>query len=82
MRKISCTIYALDAQGKWVRAVEDMGFPAGLERTMVADLTGKLPAGTLRPMIPASVSSSSCVIPGDPPPLSMVPFRRRGRLPG
>jgi len=23
--------------------VEDMGFPAGLERTMVADLTGKLP---------------------------------------
>jgi len=25
-----------------------MGFPAGLERTMVADLTGKLPAGTRR----------------------------------
>jgi len=24
------------------------GFPAGLERTMVADLTGKLPAGTRR----------------------------------
>jgi tetratricopeptide (TPR) repeat protein len=39
---------ALDAQGKWVRVVEDMGFPAGLERTMVADLTGKLPAGTRR----------------------------------
>src|SRR6266481_959370 len=41
-------VEALDAQGKWVRAVEDMGFPAGLERTMVADLTGKLPAGTRR----------------------------------
>jgi tetratricopeptide (TPR) repeat protein len=34
--------------GKWVRVVDDMGFPAGLARTMVADLTGKLPAGTRR----------------------------------
>jgi len=41
----------LEAQhpsGKWVRVVEDMGFPAGLARTMVADLTGKLPTGTRR----------------------------------
>ena len=41
-------VEALDAKGYWVRVVEDMGFPAGLERTMVADLTGKLPAGTRR----------------------------------
>jgi hypothetical protein len=41
-------VEALDKQGKWVRVVEDMGFPAGLERTMVADLTDKLPAGTRR----------------------------------
>ena len=41
-------VEAQDAQGKWVRVVEDMGFPAGLERTMVADLTGKIPAGTRR----------------------------------
>jgi hypothetical protein len=41
-------VEALDAQSKWVRVVEDLGFPAGLERTMVADLTGKLPAGTRR----------------------------------
>src|SRR5467141_975257 len=41
-------VEALDAQGKWARVVEDMGFPAGLERTMVADLTGKLSAGTRR----------------------------------
>jgi len=41
-------VEALDAQGKWTRVVEDMGFPAGLERTMVADLTGNLPAGTRR----------------------------------
>jgi len=39
-------VEAQDAQGKWIRVVEDMGFPAGLERTMIADLTGKIPAGT------------------------------------
>jgi tetratricopeptide (TPR) repeat protein len=33
---------------KWVRIVEDMGFPAGGARTMTADLTGKLPSGTRR----------------------------------
>jgi len=37
-----------DAQGRWVRVVGDMGFPAGLARTMVTDLTGKIPAGTRR----------------------------------
>ncbi len=41
-------VEAQDASGKWVRVVEDMGFPAGLPRTTVADLTGKLPAGTRR----------------------------------
>ncbi len=33
---------------KWVRLVDDMGFPAGGARTITADLTGKLPAGTQR----------------------------------
>jgi tetratricopeptide (TPR) repeat protein len=41
-------VEAQDASGKWVRVVDDMGFPAGLARTMVADLTGRLPAGTRR----------------------------------
>jgi len=41
-------VEAQDAQGKWARVVGDMGFPAGLERTMVADLTGKIPKGTRR----------------------------------
>jgi hypothetical protein len=41
-------VEALDAQGKWIRVIDDMGFPAGLERTMIADLTGKIPAGTHR----------------------------------
>jgi tetratricopeptide (TPR) repeat protein len=35
-----------DGNGKWVRVVDDMGFPAGGPRTMTADLTGKLPPGT------------------------------------
>ena len=34
--------------GAWRRVVEDMGFPAGLPRTIVVNLTGKLPAGTRR----------------------------------
>jgi len=41
-------VEAQNAQGKWVRVIDDMGFPAGLERTMIADLTGKVPAGTHR----------------------------------
>jgi tetratricopeptide (TPR) repeat protein len=39
---------AEDATGHWKRIVDDLGFPAGLARTMVADLTGRLPAGTKR----------------------------------
>jgi Flp pilus assembly protein TadD len=39
-------VEAQDDSGKWVNVIDDMGFPAGLERTMVADLTGKLPPGT------------------------------------
>ena len=36
------------SDGRWLRAIDDIGFPAGLARTSVADLTGKLPAGTSR----------------------------------
>ncbi|MGA3081561.1 MAG: FG-GAP-like repeat-containing protein [Terracidiphilus sp.] len=31
--------------GEWKRIADDVGFPAGLERTIVVDLTGKLPEG-------------------------------------
>jgi tetratricopeptide (TPR) repeat protein len=48
VKVIAPYVEALGAHNKWVRVVEDMGFPAGLERTMVTDLTGKLPAGTRR----------------------------------
>ena len=34
--------------GSWQRIIDDMGFPAGLPRTIVADLTGKLPTGSRR----------------------------------
>jgi len=36
------------ADGSWQRIADDVGFPAGLERTIVVDLTGKLPAGARR----------------------------------
>ena len=34
--------------GIWQRIPGEAGFPAGLERTIVVDLTGKLPAGARR----------------------------------
>lgn len=40
---------SLDAQmpdGSWRRILNDTGFPAGLPRTIIIDLTNKLPAGT------------------------------------
>jgi tetratricopeptide (TPR) repeat protein len=45
---ISPYVEALDAKGKWIRVIDDMGFPAGGPRTMTVDLTGKLPPGTRR----------------------------------
>ena len=43
LKTVAPYVEAQDAKGKWIRVVEDMGFPAGLPRTMTADLTGKLP---------------------------------------
>ena len=48
IKVIAPYVEAQDAQGNWIRVIEDMGFPAGLARTMVADLSGKIPFGTKR----------------------------------
>jgi Tfp pilus assembly protein PilF len=48
VKVIAPYVEAQDASGNWKQVVEDMGFPAGLERTMIADLTGKLAPGTRR----------------------------------
>ncbi|MGO9125939.1 MAG: CRTAC1 family protein, partial [Terriglobales bacterium] len=48
LQPVAPYLEALDANGKWTRFLDDMGFPAGGPRTMTADLTGKLPQGTQR----------------------------------
>jgi Flp pilus assembly protein TadD len=48
IKVIAPYVEAQNAQGQWVRVVDDMGFPAGLARTMVADLTGEIPPETRR----------------------------------
>jgi hypothetical protein len=48
IKVIAPYVEAQNAQGQWVRVVDDMGFPAGLARLMVTDLTGRIPEGTGR----------------------------------
>jgi hypothetical protein len=48
LQPVAPYVEALGADGKWKRVIGDLGFPAGGPRTMTADLTGKLPAGTRR----------------------------------
>jgi tetratricopeptide (TPR) repeat protein len=48
IKPISPYVEAERADGTWQRIPGEAGFPAGLERTIVVDLTGKLPAGTRR----------------------------------
>jgi tetratricopeptide (TPR) repeat protein len=48
LEAISPYVEALGDNGQWNRVIDDMGFPAGGPRTMTADLTGKLPPGTLK----------------------------------
>jgi len=38
----------INSNSKWIRISDDMGFPAGLPRTITADLSGRLPQGTTR----------------------------------
>jgi tetratricopeptide (TPR) repeat protein len=45
IKPISPYVEAQMPDGSWKRIADDVGFPAGLERTIVVDLSGKLPAG-------------------------------------
>jgi tetratricopeptide (TPR) repeat protein len=45
LEPIAPYVEALNAESKWVRIIDDLGFPAGGPRTMTADLSGKLPIG-------------------------------------
>jgi hypothetical protein len=48
IKPISPYVEAEMPDGSWKRILDDAGFPAGLERTIVVDLTGRLPAGARR----------------------------------
>jgi hypothetical protein len=48
VKPISPYVEAEMPDGSWQRVPGEAGFPAGLERTIVVDLTGKLPAGVRR----------------------------------
>jgi tetratricopeptide (TPR) repeat protein len=48
VKPLSPYVEAQLPDGSWQRVAGEAGFPAGLERTIVVDLTGKLPAGTRR----------------------------------
>jgi hypothetical protein len=48
VKPISPYVEAQLPSGEWQRVPGEAGFPAGQERTIVVDLTGKLPAGTRR----------------------------------
>ena len=48
IKPVSPYVEAQLPDGSWKRIADDVGFPAGLERTIVVDLSGKLPANTRR----------------------------------
>jgi len=48
VKPISPYVEAQMPDGKWQRITGEAGFPAGLERTIVVDLTGRVPAGARR----------------------------------
>ncbi len=48
IKPVSPYVEAQLPDGSWKRIVDDAGFPAGLERTIVVDLTGKMPIGARR----------------------------------
>jgi tetratricopeptide (TPR) repeat protein len=64
------------ADGTWKRVSDDIGFPAGLYRTMTADLTGLLPPGTRRIRISTNLKVYWDRVLIDTTPAGSVPSRR------
>ncbi len=62
--------------GTWARISDDIGFPAGLLRTMTADLTGKLPVGARRIRIWTNLKIYWDQILVDTTPEGAVPVQR------
>jgi len=62
--------------GRWRKVIDDIGFPAGLLRTMVADLTGKLPVGTRRIRIWTNLKVYWDQVLVDTTPEGAIPMRR------
>jgi tetratricopeptide (TPR) repeat protein len=48
LEPLAPSLEAQDASGRWVRILDDMGFPAGLPRTITVDLSGRIPRGAHR----------------------------------
>ena len=69
-------VEAQKADGSWTRISDDIGFPAGLLRTMTADLTGKLPADARRIRIWTNLKIYWDQILVDTTPDGAVPVRR------
>jgi hypothetical protein len=57
-----------EPNGQWKKVSDDIGFPAGLARTMVADLSGRLPSGTRRIRIGTNLKSIGIRFSSTPPP--------------
>ncbi len=69
------SVEALDPSGKWVRILDDMGFPAGLPRTITVDLTGRMPRGARRLRIATNLQIYWDQVLVDRTPLDALPVR-------
>jgi hypothetical protein len=45
LKAVPPRLEALDAGGRWVPVTDNLGFPMGKDKTVIADLRGRLPAG-------------------------------------
>jgi tetratricopeptide (TPR) repeat protein len=70
------SLEAFSADGQWHKIIDDMGFPAGLPRTIVVDLTNKLPPGTTKLRITTNLQIYWDQILVDSEPATAVPIHQ------